>query len=56
MHTFKVKFWIVSCEFQHLGVDEVPEDDSYDEMICAGCMKKYDFLWAYTVDSKGNGC
>ncbi|KAK3093346.1 hypothetical protein FSP39_014316 [Pinctada imbricata] len=35
---------------RHLGVDELPSDDSYDEMICVECMKKYNFLWAYHVD------
>lgn len=25
----------------------MPADGAYDEMICAGCMKKNDFLWNY---------
>ncbi|XP_012165058.1 putative E3 ubiquitin-protein ligase UBR7 isoform X1 [Bombus terrestris] len=33
---------------KHLECEkEMPADDAYDEMICAGCMKKNDFLWNY---------
>ncbi|GFO41329.1 ubiquitin protein ligase e3 component n-recognin 7 (putative) [Plakobranchus ocellatus] len=28
---------------------EVPDSSDYHEMICAGCMSKYSFLWAYHV-------
>ncbi|XP_066586992.1 putative E3 ubiquitin-protein ligase UBR7 [Prorops nasuta] len=29
--------------------NNVPEDDDYDEMICAGCMKNHSFLWHYAA-------
>lgn len=33
---------------KHLECEkEMPADGAYDEMICAGCMKKNDFLWNY---------
>ncbi|CAD1473994.1 unnamed protein product [Heterotrigona itama] len=33
---------------KHLECEkEIPTDSGYDEMICAGCMKKNDFLWNY---------
>ncbi|KAL8594392.1 hypothetical protein ACOMHN_032979 [Nucella lapillus] len=35
---------------RHLGA-EVPENESYQEMICATCMAKHPFLWAYQVHS-----
>ncbi|XP_076443083.1 putative E3 ubiquitin-protein ligase UBR7 [Babylonia areolata] len=36
---------------RHLGT-EVPENDSYQEMICRGCMAKHPFLWAYQVNGQ----
>ncbi|XP_015585844.1 putative E3 ubiquitin-protein ligase UBR7 [Cephus cinctus] len=32
---------------KHLGCTEIPDSDSYGEVICAGCMKKHSFLWHY---------
>ncbi|XP_058808215.1 putative E3 ubiquitin-protein ligase UBR7 [Phymastichus coffea] len=35
---------------QHLGNgDDLPKDNDYSEMICAGCMKSHDFLWRYAT-------
>lgn len=34
--------------WQHLECPEgTPQDNSFDEVVCAGCMKKHDFLWRY---------
>lgn len=33
---------------RHLGVDSIPEDSSYSEMICRGCVSKYTFLQHYS--------
>ncbi|XP_033735374.1 putative E3 ubiquitin-protein ligase UBR7 [Pecten maximus] len=35
---------------RHLGNKDIPSD--YEEMICTGCMQKYDFLWAYNIYSQ----
>jgi len=32
---------------RHLGLDTTPEDSSYAEMICRGCVKKHNFLANY---------
>ncbi|XP_074654334.1 uncharacterized protein LOC141908246 [Tubulanus polymorphus] len=32
---------------RHLG--NIPENADYDEMICNGCMTRYNFLWYYSV-------
>ncbi|XP_020292145.1 putative E3 ubiquitin-protein ligase UBR7 [Pseudomyrmex gracilis] len=42
----------VICEdwyhVKHLELDDgVPADNTYDEMICAGCMREHSFLWKY---------
>ncbi|CAL7943977.1 unnamed protein product [Xylocopa violacea] len=35
---------------KHLECEkEMPADGAYDEMICAGCMRKNDFLWNYAT-------
>ncbi|XP_069118451.1 putative E3 ubiquitin-protein ligase UBR7 isoform X2 [Argopecten irradians] len=35
---------------RHLGNKDIPGD--FEEMICTGCMHKYDFLWAYNIYSQ----
>lgn len=37
---------------RHLGTDSLPSCESYSEVVCADCMKKNDFLWAYSVQSQ----
>ncbi|KAG7211107.1 hypothetical protein KM043_010434 [Ampulex compressa] len=33
---------------KHLGCEHgAPEDNAYDEMTCAGCMRAHNFLWRY---------
>ena len=39
--------------WQHLNA-VLPDNEDYEEMICAGCMEKHDFLWAYQVTSQGH--
>ncbi|XP_011050924.1 PREDICTED: putative E3 ubiquitin-protein ligase UBR7 isoform X2 [Acromyrmex echinatior] len=44
----------IICEdwyhLKHLECDNnAPADNAYDEMICAGCMKKHNFLWKYAT-------
>ncbi|OXU29116.1 hypothetical protein TSAR_004900 [Trichomalopsis sarcophagae] len=35
---------------KHLGdSDNLPGDNDYSEMICAGCMKAHEFLWRYAT-------
>lgn len=33
----------------HLECKNIPGDDAYEEMVCASCMKKHDFLWRYAT-------
>ncbi|XP_070578398.1 putative E3 ubiquitin-protein ligase UBR7 isoform X2 [Ptychodera flava] len=35
---------------RHLGTNP-PDNFDYQEMVCTACMKKHDFLWAYTAHS-----
>ncbi|OWF55413.1 putative E3 ubiquitin-protein ligase UBR7 [Mizuhopecten yessoensis] len=35
---------------RHLGSKDLPID--YEEMVCTGCMQKFDFLWAYNLYSQ----
>lgn len=44
----------IICEdwyhLKHLECDNnAPADNAYDEMICAGCMREYNFLWKYAT-------
>ncbi|XP_034942909.1 putative E3 ubiquitin-protein ligase UBR7 [Chelonus insularis] len=32
---------------KHLNCDGIPDDNSYEEMICMICMDKHEFLWNY---------
>eukprot|EP00095_Tigriopus_kingsejongensis_P001236 maker-scaffold160_size295910-snap-gene-1.36 protein:Tk01236 transcript:maker-scaffold160_size295910-snap-gene-1.36-mRNA-1 annotation:"c14orf130 homolog" len=32
---------------RHLGLDSIPKDNSYSEMMCIECVKKHDFLLAF---------
>ncbi|XP_061172829.1 putative E3 ubiquitin-protein ligase UBR7 [Saccostrea echinata] len=41
---------------RHLGLDSLPSSESYTEVVCADCMKKHDFLWAYSVQSLDTQC
>ncbi|XP_011495508.1 PREDICTED: putative E3 ubiquitin-protein ligase UBR7 [Ceratosolen solmsi marchali] len=45
---------------KHLGNGEnLPNDNDYSEMICAGCMKSHEFLWRYAIKysvSKSKKC
>ncbi|XP_048736471.2 putative E3 ubiquitin-protein ligase UBR7 [Ostrea edulis] len=41
---------------RHLGVDSLPPCETYSEVVCADCMKKHDFLWAYNVQSQDTKC
>ncbi|XP_062620131.1 putative E3 ubiquitin-protein ligase UBR7 [Saccostrea cucullata] len=41
---------------RHLGVETLPSSESYTEVVCADCMKKHDFLWAYSVQSLDTKC
>lgn len=34
---------------KHLECKDIPGDDAYEELVCAGCMKKHDFLWRYAA-------
>ncbi|EFN87245.1 putative E3 ubiquitin-protein ligase UBR7 isoform X2 [Harpegnathos saltator] len=34
---------------KHLEVDSVPAEDTYDEVICARCMREHNFLWRYAA-------
>lgn len=36
---------------RHLGIEELPSNYEYQEMVCQSCMKVFDFLWAYRVHS-----
>ncbi|XP_071079564.1 putative E3 ubiquitin-protein ligase UBR7 [Haliotis cracherodii] len=36
---------------RHLGT-VVPDNQEYSEVVCADCMKRHDFLWAYTLTSQ----
>ncbi|PIK52124.1 hypothetical protein BSL78_10971 [Apostichopus japonicus] len=36
---------------RHLGIQELPSNYEYQEMVCTNCMTKNDFLWAYTLHS-----
>lgn len=45
-------FQCTICEdwyhLKHLECENgIPGDNSYDEMICAGCMRQHNFLWKY---------
>ncbi|XP_046545115.1 putative E3 ubiquitin-protein ligase UBR7 [Haliotis rubra] len=36
---------------RHLGTT-VPDNQDYGEVVCTDCMKRHDFLWAYTLTSQ----
>lgn len=40
---------------KHLNCnDDIPDDESYEELICSGCMIKHSFLWRYAKNYSAN--
>lgn len=40
---------------KHLNCnDDIPDDNSYEELICSDCMKKHEFLWLYAPQYSAN--